>query len=102
MVENKSFIESLILKGIKECGNDFWFDNTDDALRFWGDTLNIEDFLDDVGYDLVWVNSQAQPEYDSRDVKIFEGEITNKFGDWFIRKIVDDNNQIIVMYASID
>ena len=102
MVQNKSFIEGLISKGIKECGDDFWFDNTDDATRFWEDTLNVEDFLDDMGCDLVWVNPQAQPEYDNRDVRIFEGEVTNEFGDWFIRKMVDNHNQIISLQATLD
>lgn len=31
--KNKKFIELLIAKGIKEQGNDFWFDNTYDRLE---------------------------------------------------------------------
>ena len=100
-METKKFIESLIANGIKEQDNDFWFDNTYDRLELWEDEINIFEFVDDTGHDYEWINDKSKQTYNSNELRILEGEVSYN-GDWFITKIVDNDNNIIALTASID
>ena len=99
--EDKKFIELLISHGIKEFGNDFWFDNTYDRLEMWEDKVNISEFIDDTGYDYEWINDKSKQSYNVDELKIFEGEVSYN-GDWFITKIIDNTNNIVALTASMD
>lgn len=101
MRNDKIFIENLISKGIEEFGEDFWLDNTEDRLECWDEEINISEFIDDTGCDCVWINPDSRPNYNREDIEIFEGEATCD-GDWFITKIVDDLNNIVAIYATMD
>lgn len=99
--EVRNFIESLIVNGIKEQGNDFWFDNTYDRLGLWEDEVNISEFIDDTGHDYEWINDESKESYNSDELRILEGEVSYN-GDWFITKIVDSNENIVALIASMD
>lgn len=99
--EDKKFIELLIANGIKEFGNDFWFDNTEDRLELWEDEVNISEFIDDTGYDYKWINDKSNQSYNSNELRILEGEVSYN-GDWFITKIIDSDNNIVALTATID
>ena len=99
--EAKKFIESLITNGIKEQGNDFWFNNTYDRLELWEGEVNISEFIDDTGYDYEWINNESKQSYNSNELRIFEGEISYD-GDWFITKIIDNDDNIVALTASVD
>ena len=99
--EDKNFIELLIANGIKEFGNDFWFDNTEDRFELWEDNVNISEFIDDTGYDYKWINDKSKQSYNINELRILEGEVSYN-GDWFITKIIDNDNNIIALTATID
>lgn len=99
--EDKKFIDLLIDNGIKEFGDDFWLDNTEDRLECWDEEINILEFIDDTGYDYAWVNDKSKSSYNNNELKIFEGEVSYN-GDWFITKIIDNDNNIVAITATID
>ena len=94
-------IDQLIEKGIEEDGEDFWFDYSEDALEYCENEINIEDFINDRGWNYIWINPNIKPVYQKTNLTVLAGE-TSLNGDWFINKIMDEKNQIIAMCASID
>lgn len=99
--KDKKFIDLLITNGIKEFGDDFWLDNTEDRLEFWDEEINISEFINDTGYDYIWVNDKSKSSYNNSELKILEGEVSYN-GDWFITKIIDNDNNVIAITAKID
>ena len=100
-MNNKKIIDQLIEKGIEKDGEDFWFVYSEDALEYWENEINIEDFINDRGWNYIWINPNIKPVYQKTNLTVLAGE-TSLNGDWFINKIMDEKNQIIAMCASID
>lgn len=98
---HKDFIDNLIKIGIDEYGENFWLDETEDLLEYWEDPVNIEEFIDDTSNDYCWINPKSKESYNKNDLIILTGEVEYK-GDWYIRQIMDKNEEIIAIFASID
>lgn len=52
-MNNKKIINQLIEKGIEKDRENFWFDYSEDALEYCENEINIEDFINDRGWNYI-------------------------------------------------